>query len=152
MSNNPGQCSACGITLPRPPPLVCPHCGIPFDAQPSTPRGENPWTRLRSSPAWLQVSLVVLFLIAAIWFVVGAISGPDNRPGPHISNAEHARALNACVNGPGAAWYAEHPGVNPHDPAAYTAFAAVINRCLVDTFHIDPKYMPDKPLAPPTTP
>lgn len=120
--------------------------GVPW--QPADPQG---WSRppkrrgewFRRMPLWLQI-LVAVWVVVLFGIVVFGLAGSN-----HSDSPQYQQAVQECLDGPGAAWYAAHPGVDIHDPAVVTAFAAVINRCLVDQYGVDPKYLPNKPLAPP---
>lgn len=106
------------------------------------PPRQSGWQSLRGAPLPVQLVLAGVALVIVGVLVVGALSGDDG-PSP-----EYTRALDQCQATAGIAWLAAHPNADTSDPASVTNYAAAINRCLVDTMHVDPKYLPDKPIAP----
>ncbi len=141
-------CPKCGRAFDvGEPPLFCPNCGRQLKTAAAAVRdhtrsGFGRWWQGLTTP--VQAILIVVVALAVL-AGLGAVFGSDDSGS---TGPDYQRALEACKNTAGVQWMASHPGGSASDPDEVRSFAAAINRCLVDTYNVDPKYLPDKPLAP----
>ncbi|MEY2472670.1 MAG: hypothetical protein QOK28_1999 [Actinomycetota bacterium] len=124
---------------PQPQPRIWPPPQVPNDPATNATADAIPFRKRHPL-------VVVALSVVVVLFIIGAVAGSSDEN--KADSPEYKAAQQHCVDTVGAQWYADHPYASSDNPQDVDDFAGVINRCLVDTYGVDPKYLPNKPLAP----